>query len=193
MSTQRRRLFILCEDSLHRSFIEGLAARWGIGPRQRMVRAAPVAKRSAAQFVLDNFVDMVRLWRAGSHDRNVGLLVVIDGDEHGLAARQRQLAQRLADADLPPLDPDDPRLAIVVPTWHMETWIAWLCGHRPLDERTRYKSIDPDGREVGRKIESGEYSVRRALGAWTPPAADEAQHVPSLAHARTHLTLGVPP
>lgn len=48
------------------------------------------------------------------------------------------------DAKMAPIAVSDP-VAIVVPTWHIETWIAWLCGHRPLDEQTRYKPDDVSG------------------------------------------------
>ncbi|WP_437726414.1 hypothetical protein [Sorangium sp. So ce861] len=121
----------------------------------------------------------------------MGLLVVVDGDEHGVARRRQQLAQKLKDSKLEPIAPSDP-VAIVVPTWHIETWIAWLCGHRPVDEQTRYKEDDEAGCVVGRKIERGEYSPQRAVDAWTPPAADEEAHAPSLTEARREVRrLGV--
>ncbi|UQA56242.1 hypothetical protein [Polyangium aurulentum] len=128
----------------------------------------------------------VKRWRAERHDANVGLLVVIDGDEQGLARRRQELAKKLKDADMAPIAPSDP-VAIVVPCWHIETWIAWLCGHRPVDERTRYKDDEAAGREVARKIKGGEYSPRRAADAWTPPAPGEETHVPALTDARSEL------
>lgn len=187
------RLHVLCEDPLHRGFVEQLCERAGIGPRQRTLRIAPCSRGSAADFVLANFIESYQLWRAQSHDLRVGLLVVVDGDAHGLERRRRQLAERLATAGEPTLAELEPRVAVLVPTWHMETWIAWLCGHRPIDEATRYKSADPSGRAVGRMIEDGDYSVRKALAAWTPPQVDEPLHVPSLTHARKTLArLGFP-
>lgn len=192
MNRRRLRLRVLCEDALQQGLVERLADRWQIGPRQRHIDASPAARGSAARYVLDHFVDFVRTWRAHSHDENVGALVVIDGDERGLAHRRQELAERLRTAGEGPLDPTDPRFVIIVPCWHIETWIAWLYGHRPVDEHTRYKSADPHGRDVGRLIESGAYSPRLAAQAWTPPAADEASHVPSLTSARQELRrLGV--
>lgn len=190
MTSQRRRLFVLCEDALHRGFVERLADRWGIGPRQRTIRASPQARGSASDFVLKNLVEIAQMWRKERHDDNVFLLIVIDGDEHGVELRRRQLTQILADAKLA-IDAVDPRAAILVPSWHMETWIAWLCGHRPIDETTRYKEHG-DGGEVARRIKKGEYSTRLAAAAWLPPADDEAQHVPALTRARRDLRrLGV--
>lgn len=191
MNRQRLRLRVLCEDKLHRGFIERLADRWDVGPRQRMIQASPEARGSAAKFVLDNFVGFVKSWRAQPDD-NVGALVVIDGDEHGLQRRRQQLTKRLLEAGELKLDPADPRFVILVPCWHIETWIAWLCGHRPVDEHTCYKPEDPQGGEVGRKIRSGEYSARAAARSWTPRHSEEVTFVPSLAAARDELRrLGV--
>lgn len=192
MQSRRLRLRVLCEDSLHRGFVERLADRWQVGPRQRSIDAAPAAHGSAARYVLDHFVEFVRLWRSQTHDENVGALVMIDGDERGMTRRRQELAERLRAAGDPALDPADPRFVIVVPCWHIETWVAWLCGHRSVDERTRYKTADPQGRDVGRMIEDGSYSPRLAVRSWTPPDADEGSHVPSLANARQELRrLGV--
>jgi hypothetical protein len=185
MKSRRRRLHVLCEDDLHQQLVERLADRWSIGPRQRRIDAAPSALGSASQYVLAHFAGAVKRWRAESHDANVGLLVVVDGDERGVAARRQQLAQALKDAQLVPLAPSDP-VAIVVPTWHIETWIGWLCGHRPIDEKTRYKP-DVPGDVVGRRIRSREYSPQRAAEAWMPPAPNESTHVPSLTDARGEL------
>lgn len=187
MTSGRLRLHILCEDRLHRRFIERLADRWKIGPRQRTIQAAPAARGSAAGFVLEHFVEAVRLWRAERHDLNVKLLVVIDGDEVGYQRRMQRLSQLLADGGLAALSPTDPGAAILVPTWHIETWIAWLCGHRPIDETTRYKPGDPAGAAVGRLIESDVHSVRRAVDAWLPAASDETSHVPALTRGRAEL------
>ena len=186
MKSRRHRLHVLCEDDLHQRFVERLADRWDIGPRQRRIHPAPRAEGSAAQYVLAHYVGAVKQWRAESHDANVGLLVVIDGDAEGVAKRRQELAQKPRDAKVDPIGPSD-RVAIVVPTWHVETWIAWLCGHRPIDERTRYKPEDAVGDAVGRLIKSGEYSPPRAAAAWVPPAPHEPDHVPALTDARSEL------
>lgn len=47
--------------------------------------------------------------------------------------------------------------------------------------------MDPLGREVGRLIEDGTYSVRNAMEAWLPAASDEPAHVPALSRGRDEL------
>ena len=98
MQSRRLWLRVLCEDSLHRGFVERLADRWQVGPRQRSIDAAPAAHGSAAKYVLDHFVEFVRLWRSHTHDENVGALVMIDGDERGMP-RRRQERTRYKAAD----------------------------------------------------------------------------------------------
>lgn len=192
MAGQRLRLLILCEDSLHREFIERLADRWDIGPRQRTVLTAPAAQGSGAKFVLDQFVEFVRRWRSMRHDGNVGAIVAIDGDERGVLRRHQEFAALLKAAGEPALDPEDQRFAFMIPCWHIETWIAWLCGHRPVDEQTSYKPGDPRGAAVAYKINSREYSARLAVKDWTPAAPDESVHVPSLVAVRQEFRrLGV--
>lgn len=170
------RLYVLCEDDLQKRFVERLAERWGFDRRHRSIDAAPKAD-NASQYVLDHYVDAISRWRRASHDRHVYLLVMIDGDEHGVVARRRQLEQVLSAAGVDPADPS--RTATLIPTWHIETWIAWLCGHRPIDEATRYKRD-----EVDRKIKDGDYSPKRAVEAWTPAAENEPALVPALVDAR---------
>lgn len=177
------RLYILCEDDLQKRLIERLAERWGVDRRRRFIDAAPKG-RNGSQYVLDRYVDVVRRWRRTSHDQHVYLVVMIDGDEHGVAARRRQLERLLQAAEVDPADPA--RSTILVPTWHIETWIAWLCGHRPIDEATRYK-VQDTGSDAARKIESDEYSPKRAVESWTPAHVDESTTVPSLADARHEI------
>ncbi|WP_437726413.1 hypothetical protein [Sorangium sp. So ce861] len=52
---KRRRLYVLCEDALQQRFVERLADRWGIGPRQRKIDASPKARGSAAQYVIERY------------------------------------------------------------------------------------------------------------------------------------------
>lgn len=160
-------------------------------PATALDRRCPAARGTAAGYVLARYPDAVKRWRSASHDENVGLLVVIDGDEQGLLKRRQQLTEALKRAGVAPVEPSDP-VAVLTPTWHIETWIAWLCGHRPIDEQTRYKADDPAGREVARKIERGEYSPRQAAERWAPPGHGEETHVPALAAGRIEVQrLGV--
>ncbi|MRG90795.1 hypothetical protein [Polyangium spumosum] len=185
--SQRFRLHVLCEDELHMNFVLRLADRYRIGEKYLFIDAPPKGIDDAKEYVLKEYVNIVDRWRSARHDENVGLLVVIDGDKEGVLRRRSELTRRLKSANRPPVAASDP-VAILVPTYSIETWIAWLCGHRPVSELQRYKSDEPLGRDVARKIKDGVYTPKLALAAWTPPDPDEATHVPSLADARDELS-----
>jgi hypothetical protein len=188
MKSRFSRLRVLCEDQRTQIFIENLATRFGIGSRHIKFDISPRSSEDASKYVLDNFVEAVKQWRAARHGHEmIAFLVVIDGDKHGVVRRRNELLQRLRDSGAKPIAQNDP-VAIIVPTWHIETWIAWLCGHRPIDERTRYNGRDPAGLDVHHKIKQRTYNTEAAIAAWNPPAAEESVHVPSLADARRELT-----
>ncbi len=187
MKSRFSRLRVLCEDQRTQIFVQNLATRYGIGARHIRFDISPKSTEDASKYVLDNFVEAIRQWRAARHGHEmVAMLVVIDGDKHGPLHRRNELLKRLHDSGADPIAKDDP-LAIIVPTWHIETWIAWLCGRRPLDEQTRYNGRDPAGLHVSHLIKCATYSASAAVKAWNPPAPDEVTHVPSLADARKEL------
>jgi hypothetical protein len=186
-NSQRRRLQVLCEDRETARFVEHIATRWGIGERQRQIDTSPEGRGSGEQYVQRHFIEAIMAWRRVRHE-NVLLLIVIDGDNYGVQKRRNQLAQLLRDNQEVPISEKDP-IAIIVPTWHIETWIAWLCGHRPIDEQIRYNGRDAAGLDVQHKIEHGVYTAKLAIAAWDPPAPDESTYVPSLTEARKELAV----
>lgn len=187
MRSPFRRLRILCEDHAHRTFAERLAKHLGLGEREMRIDVSPAARGSAASYVVAEFAAAVKRWRSARHgNEKIGLLVVIDGDKDGVVRRRNELANQLRDHGVEPLAPADP-VAIIVPTWHIETWIAWLCGHRPIDVQTRYNGRDAAGLDVYHKLEQGTYTAKLALAAWDHPAPDESTFVPSLTDARAEL------
>jgi len=189
MKNRRLRLHVLCEDVAQQKFVESLATRWGID-RKHLLTDTGIKSKTGDKHVLDRYAEAVRKWRSERHDANVALLVVIDGDNRGVALRREDLAKKLKDAGQDPITPADP-VAILVPTRHIETWIGWLCGHRPVDEQTRYKvdrgPLPPAASEMARKIRNGDYTPRGAVKNWAPPAADEEEQVPSLSDARREI------
>ncbi len=72
---------------------------------------------------------------------NVGLIVIIDGDDQGVAGRKRSLHQACSDREVaPPGDGDC--VLVCVPTWNIETWLAFLQGEVVDETRRDYPRLD---------------------------------------------------
>jgi hypothetical protein len=182
VARERVRVVILCEDAVHRAFFEGLCKQLGKSPIRVLV--APKGLGSGEQWVRENYVREVRAHRSqANHQPNLALLVATDGDRFGVVKRKESLDQALLDAGLRARGPLE-NLAICVPTWSIETWLAWLCQCSHLgtmDEQTRYKN-DAD---YGRCEQQGQITTRKAVEAWTvPPLPTETTVVPSLTDGR---------
>lgn len=65
--------------------------------------------------------------RSKLHQRDLGLIVHIDGDARGVRARKSELDRRLRDSGAQSRATAE-RAAILVPTWSIETWLLHLTG-----------------------------------------------------------------
>lgn len=137
------RLRVLCEDRKTENLVRRLCDAWGLSSRDVWVSVAPSARGAASAWVIRNYSKQVTAFRAVSRfQRELGLLVVIDGDNVGVKERERELAKQLVAQEKEPLEPRGPdeRLAIFVPTWSIETWLFWLSGDRHVDESRSYRN-----------------------------------------------------
>jgi hypothetical protein len=175
---RRTLVVLLCEDVEQRSFFEGLCKRLGFVSRVIRVLVAPPGKGAAEQWVRAQYPREVRAYRAKENHLTNGLLAAIDGDARGVIARKAQLDEALAESEQDPRHPED-RIATCVPTWSIETWLAWLCGSGDVDERTPYKN-EPSYR---RAREAGSISAKDAIEGWfsavragEPPSLTDGRH-----------------
>lgn len=164
------RVVVLCEDAAQRDFAHALCRRLEL----RIVHtlAAPSGHGAASAWVLRNYAAQVKKLRAKAHQTNLGLLVVIDGDNQGSAQRLSALNALAPRAGSEPI-------AILVPTWSIETWLLWLCGQdvnelATYKESSLFRTVDP--------------TPRRAMAGWEPARSSEATQLPSLAAARLELS-----
>ena len=185
MARERVRALVLCEDRKQESFLRAILK----GLRIEDVRSevAPRGKGSAEQWVRLRFPDQARAFRSQApHQANLVLLVATDGDAMGGVARKATLDQSLESKGHVARSPDE-RIAYMVPTWSIETWLAWLSGQSSqLDgfaETKRFKD-DPTYRRLE---ETKVVSTKLAAAAWAAPRAGEAKTLPSLADARREL------
>lgn len=120
-----RRIRILCEDRRTERFLRRLCQRYDIRVLEYIV--APSGKGDASRWVQQQYLTSVRQLRARNYQSNLGLLVTIDGDNKGVRARKDELAEELRSSGVPPRQ-DTESIAIFVPTWSIETWLAFLIG-----------------------------------------------------------------
>lgn len=177
---RRTQVVILCEDVEQRSFFEGLCKRLGFVSRVIRVLVAPSGEGAAEQWVRAQYPREVRAYRAKENHVTNGLLAAIDGDARGVISRKTQLDEALIASGLEPRQAGD-RIATCVPTWSIETWLAWLCEVMDVDERTPYK-LEPSYR---RAREAGAISARGAIEGWF--AAVRSGEPPSLADGRREI------
>ena len=163
---ERVRIRVWCEDREHEMFARRLLMVLGVERRQIDCRISPAGQGSAAAWVVAQHPHIRTQARAKKNQANLGFLVIVDGDNEGVDARLALFARD-----------EDERVAILVPTWSIETWVAWLAGNQVVESRS-YKS------EIGPKYSS---LLDSAISAWSTPRATEDASVPSLTAARREL------
>jgi hypothetical protein len=171
---------ILCEDRVQEHFVRKLCEE--LGHRSVRVIVAPSGRGSGEGWIRSQYPGEVKKLR-GHGDELVGLVAVTDGDRFGVAKRKHDLAQALAEAGYEPRTGDE-RIAICIPTWSVETWLAWLCGLERVDEATKYKH-DASYMAAQRK---GDISPKKAVQAWLRgPHEGEGEQLASLDDGRREM------
>ena len=133
MNRRRVGLVILCEDRQQEVFCRKLLTelQWKFRRHPR-IEMAPGGKGSAKKYVLQKFPNELAEYRANRNRVNSKLLVVIDGDELGVTKTLNSLSKSCENESIEPRKNGD-AVAIFVPTWNIETWLAYL-GDKEIDE-----------------------------------------------------------
>lgn len=167
----RLRVRVCCEDRQHEAFArELLQSRFNVRARDMHFAVAPAGKGAASAWVAKQYADVQLEARATKHQATLCFLVIVDGDNIGTAARIKMIgANNRAPSD---------RIAVLVPTWSIETWLLWLSG-KLVSESQSYKQ-QLDGAAFRRE-------VRAAVNAWPLERVEEKESIPSLVAARVEL------
>jgi hypothetical protein len=148
--SRRVQLVLLCEDKQHEVFARRFLSEMGWEMRAIRVEKAPNGRGAGEQFVRKRFPLELKAHR--SRPASQALVVMMDGDSEGGGPRLQQLAKACRDAGVPERA-DHERVALLVPTWNIETWLAYLDGD-PVDERrSTYRKLAHE-RECQRHVES---------------------------------------
>lgn len=118
------RVMLLCEDRAHLEFLEGVceACGWSVVGDPEV---QPKGKGAASGWVIKRLPDRLRELRSGAYP-GLGLLVAVDGDNRGRVNRLGAIRLECERQGVSVLDPSD-AVALLVPTWSIETWALFFC------------------------------------------------------------------
>ena len=133
-------IVLLCEDRQHQAFVERFLESVGrLTPkakRRLRVEKASQGQGSAERFVRERFPKELAEYRRRRNRVSVALVVMLDGDAAGVAGRLDELGAACAEQGTPARRSDED-VFVFVPTWRIETWLAWLKDGEPIDEERR--------------------------------------------------------
>jgi len=166
-------LILLCEDRQQEAFARRFLKRAGWSKRQ--VRVDPLAQgRGAAEKrVREQFPAELSLYRSRCHHLQQALIVMLDGDNRGVKGRLAQLAEACESKGIAPRA-DDERVAIFVPTWNIEAWLAYLDGESVDENSDDYPRLDHQRDCQGHVNRLHQMCQQRVLRQPSPPSLDAA-------------------
>jgi len=131
-------LVLLCEDQQHEVFARRFLRSAGWDMRRLRVEKAPHG--SAEQFVRERFPIELSAYRSKRNQVGQAVIVLIDGDDKGVAARLQQLAEACRAKGVETRQNDE-RVGVFVPTWNIETWLAYLNDETVDESRKDYPRL----------------------------------------------------
>ena len=137
---RRVNVVLLCEDVQHEVFV-----RRFLQEQKVEIGALRVEKCSAGsgeQFVRQRYPEELRALRR-RHARSL-LIVVLDGDALGVRRRKEDLAAACLAAGIEDR-PLDGSVTVLVPTWNVESWLAYLGGERVDESKGDYPRLARPG------------------------------------------------
>ena len=134
------RITLLCEDAQHEAFCKRLIRRLGWNLRNFRVERSPSGRGSAEQYVRARFPTELQALRSKGGEKAY-LVVMIDGDDKGVAERRASLDTACAERQIAPSGDAD-QVLISVPSWNIETWLAYLDGQVVEESRRDYPRLD---------------------------------------------------
>ena len=121
--SRRVRMTLLYEDKQHEAFALRFPEKMGWSKRQIQRVKAPGGRGAAEQFIRRQLATELQALRR--RRGNVLLVVLIDGDRFGIKRRLAQLDEACDEKQIPHKQENEP-VFIFVPTWNIETWLAYL-------------------------------------------------------------------
>lgn len=121
------RVVLVCEDTQHEAFARRFLKEVGWHLRAIRVERAPQGRGSGEQFVRERFPSELCGLRANRG--RTALIAVVDGDRKGVQGRVADFEGACRTQGVPPRGTEE-NVLLLVPTWRIETWLAYLDGCR---------------------------------------------------------------
>jgi len=169
------RVSVLCEDNLHKRFLMRWLEHRGIKLLDADV--APSAKGSGSAYVKNRFQLFVKKAKQKANQAGLGFIVVLDGDAAGLVA-QKTVLEKLIAGDVTLQFTFENRIAALIPTWSLDTWILAICGAE-IAESTQITD------EIKRSIDDAK--IRQAAAYFDAYRQATPAHLPAMIDAQLEL------
>lgn len=169
--SRKVQIVLLCEDTQHEAFARRFLNRMGWSTRRMRVEKGSGRGGSAEQFVRERFPTELATYRSKRGFVGQALIVVIDGDQHGVKGRHDEL-DALIRAETGTARQADEKVAVFVPAWRIETWFAYLDGEDVDETKRDYPRLVRE-RECGRHV--GALADMCHAGELRPPAPPSLQ------------------
>lgn len=171
--SRQAQLILICEDRQHETFARRFLERAGWAVRRLRVLMAPPGRGSAEQFVRDTFPIELSAYRTKRHRVAQRLVVVCDGDQRGVDSRINDLAAACRAQGIESRQDID-HVAIFIPTWNIETWLAYLNGADVDETKSDYPRLDRP-RDCQKHVDRlYQMCQRQTLRQPAPPSLDAA-------------------
>jgi hypothetical protein len=169
--SRRVQVVLLCEDKQQEAFARRFLNATGWKTRAMRVEKAPAGRGAGEQFVRESFPRELKAHR--SRPVNQALVVMMDGDADGPAARLQQLDKACREAGVAERASEE-QVAVFIPTWNIETWLAYLNGGHADEGRSDYPRLASE-RECQSHVEKLVHMCRAdKLREPSPPSLDAA-------------------
>lgn len=137
MNKRKVKLTIICEDTQQECFARRFLYGMGWDYRKLRIEKSPSGRCSGEQWVREKYVEELKNYRRSNTD--YAILAIVDGDTLGVQGRIQQFNNKCSKLDVQHRKPGE-RVAIVVPTHSIETWIRYLKGN-PVNEQCSYPKL----------------------------------------------------
>lgn len=140
MTRRRVHYVLVCEDQQHETFARRFLRETKLvtDPYQLRVERSPRGRGAADRFVQETYVTELDAGRR-THVATT-LLVRADGDAVGVNERLRRLDEACRQRGVAVRSAED-RVAVFIPTWNIETWLAYLDDQNVDESRKDYPRL----------------------------------------------------